>query len=85
MRPIGTSKSLTVRRYEVPASPAAAKAAATSSAAGTMRMPRGERTSPAKSMITYIATAYSAARIRAQSISPIAISVMPIGVASTPS
>ena len=36
-------------------------------------------------MITNIATAYSVARIRAHSISPRAISVIPIGVASTPS
>ena len=38
-----------------------------------------------KTMITNMAMAYRAARVSAQSISPIAISVMPIGVASTPS
>ena len=57
MSPIGTSKSFTVRRYEVPARPAAAKAAATSSAAGIMRMPSGDRISPMKNMITNMATA----------------------------
>ena len=69
----------------MPARPAAAKAAAVRSAAGTMSRPHGERIRPKISMITNIANAYSAARMSAHSISPIAISVIPIGVARTPS
>ena len=82
---MGMSKSWTVRRNAVPASPVAAKVAATNSVTGSARIAHGERIRPSTTMSTSMLTAYSVARMSAHSISPIAISPIPMGVARIPS
>ena len=85
IRPIGMSKSWTVRRNEVPARPAAAKAPEMNSAAGKARIAHGDRMRPMAHISSSMLTPYSSERMSAQPISPSAISVMPMGVARMPS
>lgn len=65
--------------------PTEANPAAISKAAGTRSQPHGDRIVPMASITITKATEYSAPRLRAQAISPIATSIGPSGVASTPS